>query len=117
MVLLICFFIHAQMESWMRAGLLASGICVFLATTPVQAQVTVDVSKITCHQYLTFAVADPRDIAIWLSGYYHGKVGDAVLEPQQLKQNYEKLRSACFNPQNSNLPVAQVAEKIFGLNK
>ena len=33
----------------------------------------IEVSKITCEQYLGFSVADPRDINIWLSGYYTGK--------------------------------------------
>jgi hypothetical protein len=42
----------------------------FLAATAGHAQVTIDVSKITCEQYLGFKVADPRDIGIWLSGYY-----------------------------------------------
>jgi acid stress chaperone HdeB len=81
------------------------------------AQVTIDVSKITCDQFTAFAVADPRDIAIWLSGYYHGKNDNPILESQQFKANYEKLKSACFNPENRQLPVLQVIEKLFGKNK
>ena len=82
-----------------------------LAAPAARAQVTVDVSKITCEQFLGFSVADPRDIAIWLSGYYHGKQGITVLEPQTLKQNAEKLKTACFKRDNSKLPVMQVIEK------
>ena len=82
-----------------------------LAATDARAQVTVDVSKITCDQFLGFSVADPRDIAIWLSGYYHGKQGNAVLEPQTLKQNAEKLKTACFEKANAKLPVMQVIAK------
>jgi acid stress chaperone HdeB len=88
-----------------------------VAIAPARAQVTVDVAKITCDQYLTFKVADPRDIAIWLSGYYHGKSGSMVLEPQTLRQNAEKLKSACFNPANAGLPVIQVIEKSLGDKK
>ena len=90
---------------------------VLLAIVPVRAQVTVDVAKITCNQFLTFKVADPRDIAIWLSGYYHGKSGSMVLEPQTLRQNAEKLKTACFNPANAGLPVIQVIEKTLGDKK
>ena len=57
-----------------------------LATPTVYAQVTIEVSKITCDQYLGFTVADPRDINIWLSGYYHGQQGSTALEPQRLKE-------------------------------
>jgi len=89
----------------------------FLAIAPARAQVTIDVAKITCTQYLSFSVADPRDIAIWLSGYYHGKSGSAVLEPQQLRQNADKLKSACFERENANLPVMQVIEKALGNSK
>src|SRR5262249_37731085 len=42
---------------------------VAFAVLPARAQVTIDVSKITCQQYVLFTVADPRDIAMWLSGY------------------------------------------------
>jgi len=84
---------------------------------PARAQVTVDVGKITCNQYLGFKVADPRDIAIWLSGYYHGKSNDMVLEPQTLRQNADKLKNACFQPGNGDLPVIQVIEKTLLNNK
>ena len=82
-----------------------------LAAPVARAQVTVDVSKITCDQFLGSSVADPRDIAIWLSGYYHGKRGIPLLEPQTLKQNAEKLKAACFQKANTNLPVMQVIAK------
>ena len=46
----------------------------------VQAQVTVDVAKITCRQYLTGKIATPRSVANWLSGYFHGERGDTTLD-------------------------------------
>ena len=95
------------------AKLLMLTLLGLLAISPARAQVTVDVAKITCDQYLTFKVADPRDIAIWLSGYYHGKSGSMVLEPQTLRENAEKLKSACFNPANAGVPVIQVIEKTL----
>ena len=36
---------------------------VAFAVLPARAQVTIDVSKITCQQYVLFTVADPCDIA------------------------------------------------------
>lgn len=92
-------------------------VAVVLQAPASHAQVTVEISKITCEQYLAFSVADPRDINIWLSGYYHGKQGTTVLQPQVLKQNAEKLKSECLLKANSNLPVMQVIEKSFGPGK
>jgi acid stress chaperone HdeB len=96
------------------AKLVMIALLFFLGIAPAKAQVTIEVSKITCAQYLNFTIADPRDIAIWLSGYYHGKAGSTVLEPQTLKQNADKLKSLCFRPVNANLPVMQAIDKALG---
>jgi acid stress chaperone HdeB len=85
-----------------------------LATPAAHAQVTIDVSKITCDQYLGFSVADPKDINIWLNGYYHGKQGSTVFEPQRVKEIAEKLKAECLLKANSKLPMMQVLEKIKG---
>ena len=84
----------------------------FLAAPAGHAQVTIEVSKITCDEYLGFSVADPRDINIWLSGYYHGKQGNTVFEPQRLREIADKLRSECLVRANSNLPVMQVIQRF-----
>ena len=89
----------------------------FFATPLAHAQVTVEVAKITCQQYLAFSVGDPRDVNIWLSGYYHGKQGSTVFEPQLLKQNAEKLKAECLRKDNSDLPVMQVIESALKGNK
>jgi acid stress chaperone HdeB len=86
-----------------------------LAIAPAYGQVTIDVSKITCKQFLLFSVADPRDIAIWLSGYYHGRQSDTMLKTQELKDNYDKLKDACRS--SYDMPVMQVIEKVFSKDK
>ena len=94
-----------------RVRLVILVLIAFLATPSVRAQVKIEMSQITCKQFLAFSIADPRDIAIWLSGYYHGKKNDTVLETQELKDNFEKLKSACYS--NYDVPVMQIVEKIF----
>jgi acid stress chaperone HdeB len=66
-----------------------------------RAQVMIDVSKITCHQWVDREVGDPRDIAIWLSGYYHGKRGETTVDKVKLANEYLKeVRDYCLrNPQ------------------
>ena len=88
-----------------------------LATRAADAQVTIEVSKITCEQYLGFSVADPRDINIWLSGYYHGKEGTTTFEPHRLRETAEKLKAECLVQANSKLSVMQVMQKVLGSSK
>jgi hypothetical protein len=80
---------------------IASGLILAVAAVPAaRAQVTLDVSKITCDQYTGYKITNTQNIAIWLSGYYHGKRGDTTLETQGLVANAKKLRSYCFrNPE------------------
>ena len=80
------------------------------------AQVTVDVAKITCGQFLAYSIADPKDIALWLNGYYTGKRGGGtLLDTQALKGNYEQLRSYCLVNQNTS--IVQAVETLFSTGK
>jgi acid stress chaperone HdeB len=88
-------------------------ILITLLAPDAHAQVTIEASKITCEQHLAFSVADPRDINIWLNGYYNGKSGSTVVEPQRLKEEADKLFRACLRNENSKLPVMQVIEKVL----
>lgn len=67
------------------------------------AQVTIDVSKITCNQFALYKVSDPETIAVWLHGYYSGKQGNTVIEPEKLKANVKKLRDYCLENPDTNL--------------
>ena len=95
--------------------LVAAAASLLLAVPAARAQVQVEVAKITCEQYILFKVADPRDIAIWLSGYYHGKIGSTVLDTQKLKDAEQKLNSYCR--QHAAQPVMQAVETLFAPGK
>jgi len=88
-------------------------ILAFLAPISADAQMTIDVGKISCSQFLKYKITQPDNIAIWLSGYFHGKTNSTLLEREDFKENITKLKNACFMPGNSELPVMQVAEKLF----
>ena len=79
------------------------------------AQVTVDVAKITCKQYLAYTVTDPRYIAIWLSGYYNGKRNNMVIDTGGLKKNVDKVEDYCR--MNLDDTVVHAVETMFGLGK
>lgn len=76
----------------------------------VRAQVTIDVAKISCDQFVLFKVADPNTIAVWLHGYYSGKADNTVVEVETLKANVKKLRDYCL--QNPDTPLLQAVEDV-----
>ena len=82
------------------------------ASSPVYAQVTLDVAKITCGQYLSYKVANPKNIAIWLNGYQHGRRGDTVVDTQQLDEDSDKIQKYCAA--NPNTPLMQAVETVIG---
>ena len=95
-----------------RTGSLVGLMLAAIVATVGHAQVTVDVAKITCGQFLAYRIADPKDIALWLDGYYTGKRGGStLLETQALKSNYDRLRNHCLV--NQDMPVMQAIEKLF----
>ena len=92
---------------------MAVGLIFALETVPAaRAQVTIDVSKITCDQFNGYKVTNPKNIAIWLSGYYHGKRGETTVDKVKLLNKYVKeVRDYCFrNPQTS---VMQAVETLI----
>ncbi|MFY9836101.1 MAG: HdeA/HdeB family chaperone [Xanthobacteraceae bacterium] len=77
--------------------LLTSALLMFMQTPAPQAQVTVDVVKITCEQLLMAALPfTSRDVVLWISGYYHGKHDNTIIEPDAIKRDADKLNNYCF---------------------
>jgi len=79
------------------------------------AQVTLDVSKITCDQFTLYKITDPQNIAIWLSGYYHGQHNTTTVDTQQLAGNLQKIKDYCnLHTQET---VMHAVESVFGPRK
>ena len=82
------------------------------AAAPAHAQVTLDVAKITCDQFTLYKITDPQNIAIWISGYYHGKRNSTTLDTQALSGTLQKVKDYCnLRPQES---VMHAVETIVG---
>ena len=100
----------------MRCRLMVLGVVAVVSSTqPVQAQVTIDVSKITCEQFILFKVTDPQKIAIWLNGYHHAKRENTVVETQTFSEFYERAKDYCRA--NFNMPVMQAVDNLLAGKK
>jgi acid stress chaperone HdeB len=93
-------------------GLVFSSIV--FATASTQAQVTVDVSKITCDQYVHAKIATPMYLAAWLSGYYNAKRNNRIVDLQTLEENATKLKNYCYDEKNFKVPVMKAVEQVLG---
>ena len=95
--------------------LLTSALFLFVQIPNMQAQVTVDVVRITCEQLEMQALPwTSRDIVLWLSGYYHGKHDNTIIEPDAIKRDENKLNTYCFEHGETTVMDAL---KNMGLSK
>ena len=76
------------------------------------AQDTVDVTKITCDEFVKYEIADPKRIESWISGYYHGTHNNPILDRHKLLQGMDNLEEYCFKIQNAL--VVKAAAEILG---
>ena len=80
-----------------------------------RAQETVDMSKITCAQFLTGQVSDSLSVSIWLNGYYNGTRHNTVVDVSALKQHQFDMLNYCTSHRDMNLMEA--IETVFGAKK
>ena len=81
------------MTSSTKSMLVILGITFAFALEPApvaQAEVTLDVSKLTCEQFLGYKLTTSEKIATWLSGYHNGKRGNTSLGVHGLIANAKK---------------------------
>lgn len=96
------------MHKFFATGL-AFALCLSVGTA--RAQVILDVSRVTCWQFVTYKMTSPKYLAVWLSGFHHGKSGDTTIDMQTLVANADKLIEYCTK--NPDVPMMQAAEAIL----
>ena len=102
-----------------RSYVLASVLSAAALTAPglpaARSQVTLDVAKITCEQFLNYQITNPRDISLWINGYFNGQQKNTVLDTQKLKDHFDKVKDFCIL--NMKMPVFDATQKVLDLNK
>ena len=105
--------VYKPMEVIVKARLLLTSA--FVQIPAPQAQVTVDVAKITCEplsmEELPFS---SREVILWLSGYYHREHNNTVIEPGAIKRDANSLNRYCY--EHGEMTVMN-AVKNMGLGK
>src|ERR1700730_9511907 len=91
--------------------LAACGLVLALAVPAAQAQVTIDISKITCDQYMGYKIITHHSLAMWLSGYCNGRPGNTIIDTESLAAQTSTLQDFCLH--NAKVPVIQPIDKLF----
>src|SRR5215813_6137614 len=94
----------------MVTGLVLSSIVL----DPAFGQVVVDVSKITCDQYVHSKITTPNLIAAWLSGYYNAKRNNKIIDLETLEDNVSKVKNYCYDEKNFKVPIMKAVETVLG---
>ena len=102
-------------EVTMKARLFLISALFVSALIPAQAQVTVDLSKITCDQFFMNTITFSQYIVMWLSGYYNGKRNNTIIEPEAIKKNEEKVKLYCFDHRETT--VMDAVKTVIGVDK
>src|SRR5947209_8082967 len=87
----------------------------FCAMSAAQAQVTIDIAKVTCEQFVQYRITNDENVAVWLHGYYNAKHGSTIVDPQRLKANVSRVREYCT--MNSDVTVLQALGTVLGTGK
>ena len=84
------------------------------ATASAQAQVIVDVSKITCDQYVHAKITTPNLLAAWMSGYFNAKRNNKVIDLETLEDNVSKVQNYCYDEKNFKVPIMTAIQRVLG---
>jgi len=71
-----------------------------------------DASKLTCKEVGAMAPAKSIAVAMWVTGYVHGKAGNPTVDSDKAHANAEKVAAYC----KSN-PASTVADALEALAK
>jgi hypothetical protein len=90
-----------------------SGLILALFASSAQAQVQLDLSKVTCDQFVHHKVGSPRVMAAWFSGYYNGKRDNLVIDMKDFEANLNKVQHFCEVDKNFNVTVLKAVEQVI----
>jgi hypothetical protein len=92
---------------------LSAALLMLLLSITSNAQLTLDITRVTCRQYLTGSVIPRKSLILWLSGYYHGKRDATTVDVGSIELNASKVDDYCGGHQDEM--VMKAIEAVFGL--
>jgi hypothetical protein len=85
--------------------------CAFFASAPMAETQDVDVSKMSCKEFVTLPKERISAVTMWLDGYYTEEEDSKLIAFDDVRANAEKLVTFCT--QNAKATVLTASESIF----
>ncbi|PPD41521.1 MAG: hypothetical protein CTY15_13470 [Methylocystis sp.] len=88
----------------MNRNLILGGVfAALIMAAPASAQVTIEMSEISCKDFAGYEPALKDFIANWMRGYFMSKKNLTVVDSQYVKRNGEKIARYCKKLPKSSL--------------
>jgi len=93
--------------------LFAAALTFSSALSPAPAHaVVLDLSTMTCKQFLDGGDDTIRMVLTWMDGWYKGDSDEAIIDTDVFVENAKKFGTYCAA--NPNISIVTAAEKILG---
>lgn len=89
---------------WLAVGLV-------LSSAPAHA-VVLDLSTMTCKQFLEGGDDTIKMVLTWMDGWYKGDSDEAIIDTDVFVENAKKFGSFCGK--NPSISIVNAAEKVLG---
>ena len=95
----------------MRRLALAASIAILVTGTTAPAQV-VDLSTVTCNQFVTSSKDEIGFMLVWLNAYYTAEDAPPILDLGKVQSDAQKLGEFCGR--NPTVGLITAADKVMG---
>ena len=90
----------------MRKLIIILAVLMTVAPGSVQAQVTIDMSRVTCANYLAMSPAQTSTFSAWMSGWYNHKWGYTSVGLNDFARNIASIKQFCTTSPQETIMAA-----------
>ena len=87
----------------MKKTLYSIGLAMLLLSTQAQAQLLIDMNRLTCAQFLAMSPEQARVYSAWMSGWFNQKTGYAWVDLNAYERNFVNVRQWCATSPNETV--------------
>lgn len=95
-----------------RCAVTASVLLIVSAAVPTNAQVILDMSVLTCKDYLGAPPEQQELIAAWMSGYFNAARNMPTVDLKRFATNKQSVEKYCKRRKNENENLMNVIRKV-----
>jgi hypothetical protein len=94
-----------------RIILLVAITSLCLSSLSATAQVRLDMTRITCGDFLQYDSSRQRFVRLWMSGYFSASKNNDVIDLRYLQRNTEKAVTYCMDKKHTSETLLSVIQK------